>query len=72
MSSFFPLNLDELRVLKPEADSAMPRQDVFDAHGHDMHPQALQRLSGSGDQPGGLRPVRPLAREIMARVISGF
>jgi hypothetical protein len=27
----------------------MPRQDIFDAHGHDMHPQKLVRLIGCHD-----------------------
>ncbi len=73
MSSFFPYNLDELRVLKSETGESMADQNAQGPHGRDMHPQGLQRLvgchDGAGDPP---HSVRLTASEIMARVISGF
>ncbi len=70
MSTLFPFNLAELRVLETDPPP-MSAQDQFDAHGHDMHPQALEQLVGY--QEGAARRVRRTsAADIISRVIPGF
>jgi len=52
-STLRPASAKTLRVKDvkdPGADCGpMPQQDLFDAHGHDMHPQQLVRLVGYHD-----------------------
>jgi len=59
-SSAVPSRVDDSKPTEPPAElphekdvsadfGPMSRQDVFDAHGHDMHPQELVRLVGCHD-----------------------